>query len=118
MTLEGYFESQSAEHSVLLRQIHTLILDQHPGLNAQVKYGIPFYVLQKNLCYLAVQKNKVILGIVEGHRLGAVKALLDFTGRKQIGHLAIDPFNEQAHHDFLVVLANAIEYDLRPRSKG
>lgn len=118
MTLERYFESQSAKHSVLLWQIHQLILDQHPGVNAQIKYGVPFYVLRKNLCYLCVQKNKVILGIVEGHRLNSVQSLLDFTGRKQIGHLAIDPLNEQAYHDLLVVLANAIEYDLRSTSKG
>ncbi|OFZ12808.1 MAG: hypothetical protein A3D92_00750 [Bacteroidetes bacterium RIFCSPHIGHO2_02_FULL_44_7] len=118
MTLERYFERQSADHSALLRQVHQLILDQHPGIQALIKYGIPFYVLRKNLCYLCIQKNKVILGIVEGHRLHSVYSLLDFTGRTQIGHLAIDPMTEQRYSDLMVVLATAIEYDLQKTSKG
>jgi len=118
MTIERYFELQSTEHTAILRQVHQLILDQHPGIRALIKYRIPFYVLRKNLCYLCVQKKKVILGIVEGHQLNSVHSMLDFTGRTQIGHLAIDPMNEQRYSDLLVVLNAAIEFDLQRTSKG
>jgi hypothetical protein len=89
-----------------------MILSSHPGIELKKKYGLPMYVLKKNVVYLDIQKGKPIIGIVYGIHLKEIHSHLDFTGRTQIGHFSLDNMNESRYDDLYIVLATAIEFGL------
>lgn len=117
MTVAQYIDDQAPELQEELWSFHHFILQAHPAIRATLKYGVPFYVLKKNLCYLCVQKNKVVLGIVDAYLQPSIFDLVDFTGRKQIGHFIWNKPDDQCYTDLQRVLTEAIEFDLRRRGK-
>lgn len=112
MSVEQFFHTKGIAHTSILTQVHQLILDMHPGIQSSIKYTVPFYSLKKNVFYLDVQKGVPILGIVEGYRLMEIKALLDFTKRKQIGHFQLVNMNEERYELLIMVIKTAIDFDL------
>ncbi len=113
MPTHHYFEAQNPTHHEILFLVHDAILNSHPAVQSVIKYGVPFYVLKKNLCYLCIQKDKPVLGIVEGYRLESIHDLLDFTGRKQIGHFPLSDMDEKRYNDLLRVIETAVDFDLK-----
>ena len=57
------------------------------------------------------------MGVVSGIHLVEIHSLLDFTGRKQVGHFSLENMNEKRFDELLIVLASATEFDLKKVSK-
>lgn len=115
MTISSFFHSKGINHLSTLEQVEQVIENLHPGIQSVIKYGIPMYTLKKNLVYLDVQKGKPIMGVVYGIHFTEIHSLLDFTGRKQIGHFSLEKMDEKRFDDLLIVLASAIKFDLRKK---
>ncbi len=117
MTIDSFFLTKGIDHRPILEQVDQLIRNAHPGIQLKKKYGLPMYILKKNLVYLDIQKGKPLIGVVYGIHLIEIHALLDFTGRKQIGHFSLEQMNEERFDDLLTILASTIEFDLRKNFK-
>ena len=117
MTIDNFFLTKGHEHRSILQQVDQLIRDSHPGIELKKKYGLPMYVLKKNLVYLDIQKGKPLMGVVYGIHLVEIHPLLDFTGRKQIGHFSLEQMNEKRFADLLTILASTVDFDLRKKTK-
>jgi hypothetical protein len=113
MNLEYIIEKRGMNYAEELRMVERFILDAHPAITSAVKYGLPFYLLKKGIFYLDIQKGKPLLGVVYGVHLESVSAILDFTGRKQIGHYSLVDLNEQKYQDIITIIDAGIEFDLR-----
>lgn len=118
MNAELYFEAQDRAIRERLWTFHRFILASHPGIRSTIKYGVPFYVLRKNLCYLCVQKGKIVLGIVDAHHQPEIHPFLDFTGRSQIGHFVWSATDQACFTDIHQVLTQIIDHDLSRPPKG
>lgn len=115
MTIDDFFKTTGGPHREVLRQIDQILLNAHPAMEIKKKYGIPMYVMRKNIAYLDVQKGAPIIGFVYGIHLNDVNHLLDFTGRKQIGHLSLLNLDDSKIDDLLTVLYSAIDFDLNKK---
>lgn len=113
MTIEDLIEKKGSEFAEELRCIHRLILDSHPAIFATVKYGLPFYCMNKNVFYVDVQNGKPLLALVYGFKLEGISDLLDFTKRSQIGHYFLNDLNEEKYAEIIMLIDSAIEFDLR-----
>lgn len=61
------------------------ILDSHPAITESLKYGVPFYTLKKNICYLTQsKKDGAYIGFIQGHKLSNEQGILITDGRKQV----------------------------------
>lgn len=112
MTIDSFFRTKGEDHWELLHQVDQMILSSHPGMVLKKKYGLPMYVLTKNVVYLDIQKGKPLVGVVYGIHLKEIHSLLDFTGRSQIGHFSLENMTEARYDDLYVVLASAVEFGL------
>jgi hypothetical protein len=112
MTIDELIERKGYDHEQLIRFVDSEIRNSHPGIQLQRKYGVPFYVLKKNLFYLDVQKGIPILGVVYGIKMKSELGFLDFTGRTQIGHLQLQKLDENLLLQLRQVIHTAIEFDL------
>lgn len=117
MTIDSFFRTKGEEHWELLHQVDQMILSAHPGIQLKKKYGLPMYVLKKNIVYVDIQKGKPLVGVVYGIHLKEIHSLLDFTGRTQIGHFSLENFDESRFAELNTVLSIAVEFDLNRVSK-
>lgn len=118
MSVERYIESQDPALRESLWTFHRFIANSHPAIRPMLKYGVPFYVLKKNLCYLCVQKGKVVVGIVDAYLQPGIHEFVDFTGRSQIGHFVWNSLDDRCFTDLHQVLTQVIEFDLSRLRKG
>lgn len=95
MIIEQKIKHHGGIHAETLRITRDLILSSHPGIQLKLKYTLPFFTLKKDLCYIDIQKNKPILGVINGINLTNVRDLLDFTGRKYVGHYSLLNLDEK-----------------------
>lgn len=112
MHIALYIESQDPSLQEKLWAFHRFISDSHPAIQTTIKYGVPFYVLKKNLCYLCVQKGKVVLGFIDAHLQPGLHEFVDFTGRSQIGHFVWQTLDDRCFTDLHQALTQAIEFNL------
>ena len=117
MTIDAFFRTSGHEHWELLHQVDQMILSSHPGVQLKKKYGLPMYVLKKNVVYLDIQKGKPIVEVVYGIHLKEIHSLLDFTGRKQIGHFYLENMTEARYDNLYVILASPVEFGLGQKLK-
>lgn len=117
MTVDSFFHSKGVDHLSILQQAHQILENCHPGVQSTIKYGVPVYTLKKNLVYLDIQRGKPLMGVMYGIHLVEIHSLLDFTGRKQVGHFSLENMDEKRFDDLLIVLASATEFDLNKDSK-
>ncbi|MFT6982969.1 MAG: hypothetical protein ACJAUD_001740 [Crocinitomicaceae bacterium] len=117
MTIDSFFRTKGEGHWELLHQVNQMILSSYPGVVLKKKYGLPMYVLTKNVVYLDIQKGKPLVGVVYGIHLKEIHSLLDFTGRTQIGHFSLENMTEASYDDLYVVLATAVEFGLGQKAR-
>lgn len=89
-----YFENEEPVRSCLL-VLRDIIMEQDERITTALKYGVPcFTFMQKNLCYLLVEKksgNPYML-FAEGKSLEYPE--LEWKDRKRMKSLAIDPVSD------------------------
>ena len=112
MITDRFFQKHDQRHMEVLEQVAQILNSAHPGVQLKRKYGIPMFVLKKNIAYLDIQKDTPIMGVVYGIHLEAIHHLLDFTGRKQIGHFQLTDLDEDKIEKLHTVIFTAVDFDL------
>ncbi len=112
MTIEDLIEKKGSKFSEELRSIHRLILDSHPGVFTTVKYGLPFYCMNKNVFYIDVQNGRPLLALFYGFRLDEISELLDFTKRTRIGHYFLEDLDAKKYEEIITLIDAAIQLDI------
>lgn len=113
MIIEDFIERKAGPHAEIIRQIHQCIMSAHPGIQNSWKYGLPFYSLKKNLFYFDVQKGKPLVAVYYGRDIKSALSLMDFTGRKQVGHFSLESMTDERFSQFFALIDAVIEFDLR-----
>lgn len=108
----NYFRSKDQRHMEILEQVAQFLETSHPAMQLQKKYGLPMFVLKKNIAYLDIQKDIPLIGIVYGIHLKEIHHLLDFTGRTQIGHFHLTDLDDEKLNELHTIIFTAIEFDL------
>jgi len=112
MIFSEYLEKKDPKHHDALRLVHDQFMSAHPGIQLVKKWGLPVFMLKKNVAYLDVQKDRPLLGIMYAKDLPAIKRLLVIGERKQVGHFYLDELNDQRYAELLTVIEIAISHDL------
>jgi hypothetical protein len=82
--VESYILEKEGAQQALLQYFHHLLLEQ-PGVEARIRYQIPFYYRKSWVCYLnPVKHGGIELAFLRGNELSNEQGLLDFRGRKQV----------------------------------
>jgi len=121
----NFIEQQaSARQSQLLAYLHDLLAAQL-GLEAKIRYRIPFYYRHSWICYLNPVPNEgVELAFTRGNELSNAQGLLSSAGRKQVyGIVLHDPatVSEAALLEVLneaILLDESVPYASRRKQAG
>lgn len=112
MIFNEYLDKKEERHHDVLRIVHDQFLASHPGIRLERKWGLPVFMLRKNIAYLDVQKGRPLLGIMYAKDIPAMKNLLEIGNRKQVGHFYLDNMNDNRFAELLAVIEIAISHDL------
>jgi hypothetical protein len=85
--------------------IRHFILSENHAIKEKITHGIPFFYIQKNLCYLNPSPSGVDLAFVRGHKMPIEMEGFKFYGRKQVKSLRIKTIDE-IDFDKLKILLN------------
>ncbi|WP_172368939.1 DUF1801 domain-containing protein [Sporosarcina jiandibaonis] len=88
--------------------LRNVILETSEDFTEDIKWGMPSYSIQKNICYLQPSKNHVNLGFYFGASLIDEDNLLEGTG-KQMRHIRIKKLDEIQSEKFKALIQSAIE---------
>ena len=112
MNFEAYLENKNPEHHEVLRLSHDVILAAHPAMQLVRKWGLPVFMLKKNVAYLDVQKNRPLLGIMYMKDIPGMDKLTYVGKRTHIGHFYLDNMDDARYSELLAVVEIAVTHDL------
>lgn len=99
--LEEFILNQEPELSELLQFIHHFLIEEF-GLEAKLRYGIPFYFSHTWICYLNPKNVGVEFSFLKGQELSNRHRLLDAKNRKMVASIMITDLQsiplEAIHH--------------------
>ncbi len=82
--VEDYIYQLEGQQKEVMQFLHDILTIEY-GLNAKIRYKIPFYFGISWICYLNTRKNnKVDFAIVRGQEISNASGLLDSRDRKMI----------------------------------
>lgn len=114
MSVHSYITTvQDSKKREILVFIRTLILPLDDRLTEGIKYGVPFYWLNKNIVYLSPKGPGINLGFVQGVKLENDYGLLTGNG-KQVRHIYIPDITFLTRNDEAIraTIYQAIDLDL------
>jgi hypothetical protein len=112
MNFEEYLDKKDPKHHEVLRMVHDQVMASHPGMQLCKKWGLPVFMLKKNVAYLDVQKDRPLLGIMHMKDIPGMDKLTYVGHRTQVGHFYLDGMNEQRFSELLTVIEMAVSHDL------
>lgn len=112
MNFEEYISRKDPKHHDVLRMVHNQMMASHPGMRLVKKWGLPVFMLKKNVAYLDVQKDRPLLGIMYMKDIPGMDKLTFVGNRTQIGHFYLDGMNDARFSELLTVIEIAVSYDL------
>jgi hypothetical protein len=111
-TIDEYIGSIREDLQDNYLKVREFILDSHIGITESMKYGVPFYALNHNLCFLSATKNNEIqVGFWQGLRLKETSNLITGHELKIVRHFTFKEFSETEFINLATVLDEAIELD-------
>ena len=104
------YETEGQQRSILEYFHHLLTVDL--GLDAKIRFKIPFYFQHSWICYLNPIKNDGIeLAFTRGNELSNAQGLLENKGRKQIFGIEVYDVNDLNEEALFEVLQEALLLD-------
>jgi hypothetical protein len=110
--VESFILEKNGKQQEIFQFLHLWILSKHTGIHTFISYGIPFYKLNRRLCYLNPMKNgDVDFVFLEGAKFINFGHLLNKDKRKQVGGYMVSDLEDidMTHLEYLMV--EAIELD-------
>ena len=88
--VEEFITNLEGNQRKIAEYIHVMLTEEY-GLEAKIRFKIPFYFRKSWICYLNPLKNDGIeLAFVRGNELSNESDYFDFKGRKQV--MGLDTF--------------------------
>lgn len=88
---DNYFELiESTELLELALAVRHIIKRVLPNVSESIKWDLPFYTYQGNLCYINIRKGNLELGFYRGVHLSNSNGLLQGDG-KLVRHIILHP---------------------------
>lgn len=115
MNFEAYLEIKDPKHHEVLRLVHDQMMAAHPGMQLVKKWGLPVFMLKKNVAYLDVQKDRPLLGIMYMKDIPGMGKLTYVGNRMNIGHFYLDGMDDNRFSELLTVIEIAVTHDLSPK---
>jgi len=112
MIFEEYLSKKDPKHHDVLRLVHDQMMAAHPAMQLVKKWGLPVFVLKKNVAYLDVQKDRPLLGIMYMKEIPGMDKLTYVGNRTQIGHFYLDGMSDARFSELLTVIEIAVSHDL------
>lgn len=67
MDIDWYLRDESSDERALIIQLaHEYIMSIIPNCRVQRKYGLPFYVYRKDLCYMHFLRDRPYISFMQG----------------------------------------------------
>lgn len=111
MELESFASNYSGEIQELLYRTHQLVENCLPGQSLRTVYGVPFYYLNKRICYLGVDGLNVLVGFCRGAELDDPGKWLSASDRKVIRHFVFDNWESETVDKLKFFLLQAYDLD-------
>jgi hypothetical protein len=109
--IEIYLETLPLDQQKIMELLHNQ-LSIIPHITGKIRYAIPFYYRHSWICYLnPLKSGGVELAFTRANELLAVKDLLDFSNRKQVGGIRYSHPGAIDWNVFQVVLQEALLLD-------
>lgn len=108
--VEGFFKEAPKPQKDFLLMLRKLIRSSIPESKESLKWGMPWYSKNDNICYLAIFPRHVNLGFAQGAHLDAPDGLLQGTG-KGMRHIKIKSAADIKKREFTRLLKAAADYD-------
>jgi hypothetical protein len=112
MNFEEFLSKKDSKHHDVLRMVQDQVLATHPAMQLVKKWGLPVFMLKKNVAYLDVQNDRPLLGIMYMKDIPGMNKLLHVGNRTQIGHFYLDGMNDERFAALLSVIEIAVSFDL------
>jgi hypothetical protein len=112
--LEYIEETNSPKVRQLLAEAHHFLqLNLPPFATSSIKWGMPFYTLRRNFCYLNRHPDHITLGFPHGYRLSPRPGVLlgEDEKLKQVRYLEIFTIEDLYSEDVQQILQEAIILD-------
>lgn len=90
-SVQAWFDALPPQWQEPAQQLREWLLDAAPGMKEEWKYQLPFYSNGRWMCYLSLQKGRLVLGFIEGIHLPDPQRLFARTDHKQIRHYLPPP---------------------------
>lgn len=91
----------------IIQYLRDVILSAAPTMVEELKYNIPFYSCNGNLCYINPQNESIVLGFIKGAQMIDEPNLLE-GGQKEVRHYVIHNFDEIDEEGLRILLQEAI----------
>lgn len=121
--VEDYIFEFQDKQGELLKYFHELLCNRL-GLEAKMRYQIPFYYRNSWICYLNPgKKGRVEFAFTRGNELSNSQGLLDSKGRKQvlsIEYQSLEDVNEEILIEILheaILLDESVPYASKRKKK-
>lgn len=115
--IEEYFSAANKEVQEGLRIAHTTIMNSSAAMSCRLVYGVPFYYMQKRVCFLNIQKTGFRVGFCDGFQIKDDLNLLSGHDRKVVRHFDISMIDKVSHDALKYYVVQAIEIDGRKSRK-
>lgn len=88
------------------------ILMNHKEMRSAIRYGIPFYGINRWICYLSPKKNDAIeICFLQGKKLNEIYPFMDMKSRKMVSGMLLENSDDFVLEQLENVLLTAIELD-------
>jgi len=112
MNFEEYISRKDPKHRDILHLVHDQMMASHRGMQLVKKWGLPVFMLKKNIAYLDVQKDRPLLGIMYMKDIPGMDKLTFVGNRTHIGHFYLDGMDDVRFSELLTVIEIAVTHDL------
>lgn len=110
--VEGYLLDQTGEEAAIMKELHQWFLT-FPGVEARLKFGIPFFYRKSWICYLNPQKKGGIeLVFLKAKQLDDPESQLKSRGRKMVVGMYLQKRNEIPYEYLEFLFNQAVLVDL------
>jgi len=82
-------------------EIRALVMERSPLIKEEWKFGTPFFVHRRWLCYLSMQQGSLVLGFVQGSRMSDPAGLFSASSHRRIRHHRPEGFVERLRRSAL-----------------
>ena len=107
MTVDEYIDGLAPTPRRIASELRRLVKEAAPTATETIKWGMPVYEMQGNICYIGAIKDRVNFGFYRGADLPDPVGLLEGTGKK-LRHIKVRSIEDIQEAAFKVLVEGAV----------